>query len=208
MTLAAGHARTLTAVELENGTHGAEGALGDGTGKWRLGVVVKSNKVVAQNLLYTSSGHISDLTGWGVWMGLDTNDDSSANAIDDMDITVPAQCSTAVEVCVRDHECEDGDRGKVTVNGVTVFEGELFNVWACRTVDVNEGRNRIVYEALNGSGFKGNCSYADANTGQLRVTGQGGNRSLQSWRHRGGKGSIANLNITVGPRNNAACDYD
>lgn len=208
LTLAAGHARTLTAVELENGTHGAEGALGDGTGKWRLGVAINSNKVVAQNLLYASSGHISDLTGWGVWMGLDINDDSSANAIDDMDITVPAQCSTAVEVCVRDYSCEDGDRVKVTVNGLTVFEGELFNEWACRTADVHEGRNRIALEALNGTGFKGNCAHPDVNTGELRVTGQGGRGSSQRWRHRGGKGSIANLNITVGPRNNAACDYD
>ena len=208
MMLPAGHARTLTAIDLENGTHGMEGTLGDGTGKWRLYVVVNSNKVVAQNLLYASSGHISDLTDWGVWMGLDTNDDSSANAIDDMDITVPAQCSTAVEVCVRDYSCEDGDRVKVTVNGLTVFEGELFNEWACRIVNVHEGRNRIALEALNGTGFKGNCAHPDVNTGELRVTGQGGRGSSQRWRHRGGKGSIANLNITVGPRNNAACDYD
>lgn len=208
LTLVAGHARTLTAIDLENGTYGVEGALGDGTGKWRLYVIVNSNKVVAQNLLYASSGHISDLTDWGVWMGLDTNDDSNANAIDDMDVTVPAQCRTAVEVCVRDYSCEDGDRVKVTVNGLTVFEGELFNEWACRTVDVHEGRNRIVLEALNGTGFKGNCAHPDVNTGELRVTGQGGRRSQQRWRHRGGKGSIANLNITVGPRNNAACDYN
>ena len=207
LTLAAGHSRTLSAVDLENGADGLDGELGDGAGKWRLYVDVNSDKVVAQNLLYSSSGHISDLTGWGTWIGLDTNDDS-ANPIDDMEITIPAQCSKVVEVCIRDHECEDGDRAKVTVNGVTVFEGELFNEWACRTVNVHEGRNRIVFEALNGSGFKGNCSYADANTGQLRITGQGGDGELQSWEHRGGKGSIANLNITVGARNNDACDYD
>ena len=210
-TLLAGHARTLTAVDLEEGAEGLEGKLGDGKGKWL--IFARSlgdyDSIDGQSLLYSASGHISDLSWRRFSTYVDTNDTaSSANPIDDIEITVPAQCATAVNVCVRDHQCEDGDEARVTVNGNVVFEGELFNAWACKTVDVNEGTNRITFLALNGSGFKGACSYADANTGQLRVTGQGGNTVLQSWYHSGGKGSIANLDITVGPRTDAACDYD
>ena len=38
--------------------------------------------------------------------------------------------------------------------------------------------------AINGPGRRGNCSYADVNTGELRVEGK--NMETQSWRHRGG----------------------
>ena len=62
LTLPAGHARTLTAVDLEEGAEGLEGALGDGTGKWSLSMHGNQfSRVVVQNLLYASSGHISNL---------------------------------------------------------------------------------------------------------------------------------------------------
>ena len=45
--------------------------------------------------------------------------------------------------------------------------------------------------ALNGTGYKGDCSYRDENTGEIRVTGE--NTETQVWRHRGGAGSKARL---------------
>lgn len=100
-----------------------------------------------------------------------------------------------IEVCVRDHECEDGDRVQVSVNGDRIFSGEIDNDWICEIVDVREGNNRVKLYAVNGTGRKGNCSYADANTGEIRVEGK--NSETQSWQHRGGAGSSANIVVTV-----------
>ena len=65
LTLPAGQSRTLTAVDLEEGAHGLTGSLGDGSGKWQLTVRGDVGSVVAQSLLYTSSGHISNLSSLG-----------------------------------------------------------------------------------------------------------------------------------------------
>ena len=100
-----------------------------------------------------------------------------------------------VRVCVRDHECEDGDKVRVSVNGGRVFSGEIDNDWDCDDVPVHRGRNRVELFAVNGSGRKGNCSYADENTGELRVEGK--NVEMQSWRHRGGAGSSASIVVEV-----------
>ncbi len=101
----------------------------------------------------------------------------------------------AVRICVRDHECEDGDRVRVTVDAETVFSGEITSEWSCRDVPINEGNNRIELRAINGSERKGNCSYADANTGEIRVEGR--NAGTQTWKHRGGAGSSASTIVTV-----------
>ena len=100
-----------------------------------------------------------------------------------------------IEVCVRDHECEDGDKVRVSVNGSRIFSGEIDNDWVCDTVDANEGDNRVELYAVNGTGRKGNCSYADVNTGEIRVEGK--NTETQSWRHRGGAGSSASIIVTI-----------
>ena len=84
-TLPAGHARTLTAVDLEEGAEGLEGALGDGTGKWALRILnvgnidetgneVHENVIIVQNLLYASSGHISNLSAEGTHSERDYGD--------------------------------------------------------------------------------------------------------------------------------------
>ena len=75
-------------------------------------------------------------------VGEDISDLPDADAIDDFDISV---CSSRreVRVCVRDHQCEDGDEIRVSVNGRTVFSGELFNRAECFNVPVNEGSNAI-----------------------------------------------------------------
>ena len=60
LTLPAGHSRTLTAVDLEEGAHGLTRGLGDGAGKWQLTLRGELRSIVAQSLLYASSGHISN----------------------------------------------------------------------------------------------------------------------------------------------------
>ena len=114
--------------------------------------------------------------------------------LQDFHITVP-DSRQDVTVCVRDHECEDGDQVRVSINGRTLFSGEIDNDWTCDRVDVSAGRNEIELYAINGSGRKGNCSYADANTGELRVEGK--NAETQSWQHRGGAGSSAAIIVEV-----------
>ncbi len=100
--------------------------------------------------------------------------------------------SGELQVCVRDHECEDGDKISVDVEGRNIFSGEIVNDWVCDTVEVQAGQSYAVeLTALNGTGYKGACSYADANTGEIRVTGE--NTETQVWRHRGGAGSRARI---------------
>ena len=100
-----------------------------------------------------------------------------------------------MNICIRDHECEDGDEVRVSVNGISVLREEIVNEWSCRSVPVTEGRNSIELYAINGSGRKGDCSYADANTGEIRIEGE--NIQTQSWQHRGGAGSSAAIIVTV-----------
>ena len=121
-------------------------------------------------------------------------DSFQSQALNDFEVTVPAG-QREVELCVRDHECEDGDRISVTVNGAQVFSGELYNSWSCQPVPVEPGANPISMVAINGTGFKGNCSHRDANTGEIRVTGT--TSATQSWRHRGGAGSSAQIVVQV-----------
>ncbi len=114
--------------------------------------------------------------------------------IRDFAISVPSS-PYDVQVCVRDHECEDGDRVRVSVNGSTLLAEEIVNEWSCRQVSLGEGQHDIELYAVNGTGYKGDCSYADENTGELRVTGA--DSQTQSWRHRGGAGSSANIEVTI-----------
>lgn len=113
----------------------------------------------------------------------------------DFRISVPSS-PYDVQVCVRDHECEDGDRVRVSINGIELMSEEIFNTWMCRRMTLSEGRHDIELFAVNGTGYKGeDCSHADANTGEIRVTGK--DSQTQSWRHRGGAGSSADIEVTV-----------
>ena len=60
VTLAAGEAQMLTAQQLESGD-GVEGALGDGTGKWRLEVTTDA-ALQAMSMLETPTGHLTNLS--------------------------------------------------------------------------------------------------------------------------------------------------
>ena len=100
-----------------------------------------------------------------------------------------------VQICVRDHECEDGDVVRVSVNDAELISDEITNEWQCADQSLDEGRYDIELHAVNGSGYKGGCSYINENTGELRVSGS--NTQTQSWRHRGGAGSRAKIEIEL-----------
>ena len=62
LTVPAGASRTLGAAELESGAEGLEGALGDGTGKWRLRVV-SDQPILAMSLVAGPGGRLANLSG-------------------------------------------------------------------------------------------------------------------------------------------------
>ena len=116
--------------------------------------------------------------------------------LSDFPVQIEGESGT-VDICVRDHECEDGDAVSVDVDGEEIFAGEIVNEPACRTLDVVAGRDYVVeLTALNGTGFKGSCNFADANTGEIRVSAL--NAKTQVWRHREGAGSKARIAVTTG----------
>ena len=132
-------------------------------------------------------------TGWAS-DSIPAAGDFETRPLRDFRLTV-SRTDRAVNICIRDHECEDGDEVRVSVNGISVLREEIVNEWSCRSVPVTEGRNSIELYAINGSGRKGDCSYADANTGEIRIEGE--NIQTQSWQHRGGAGSSAAIIVTV-----------
>ena len=101
-----------------------------------------------------------------------------------------------LSICVRDHECEDGDRVAVTVNGNGLLTVEIAADWQCEDVRLGPGTHAIELHAVNGTGFKGDCSHADINTGEIMVASDRED-SVQRWRHRGGTGSSARLKVTL-----------
>ena len=60
-TVAAGASRTVSALELEEGASDLDGALGDGSGKWRLDVE-SSAPLLAMSLLATPAGLVTNLS--------------------------------------------------------------------------------------------------------------------------------------------------
>ena len=201
LTLRAGESRTITGQELESGGTGLSGRI-RATYQHRL-TIRADRPILAMSLLEGPAGILTNLSPGGggavgpVSDGGGGGDGFIEDQLEDFDIAIPGSCAREVDVCVRDHLCEDGDEVRVTVNGEIVFSGELFNAPECVTVPVMAGRNTIELRALNGTGFKGYCSHIDVNTGQIDVTG--GNEQTQTWMHRGGAGSSANLNVTIGP---------
>ena len=64
VTVPAGEAVTLSAVDLENGSGRLEGALGDGRGKWRL-TVTADRPIGVMSLMESPTGHLSNLSSAG-----------------------------------------------------------------------------------------------------------------------------------------------
>ena len=141
-------------------------------------------------IMWVADGSDDKIYAYG---GLFATDQSivSDQAIQDFSMKIRGSTGS-LKVCVRDHECEDGDKIRVEVDGRSIFSGEIDNDWDCYTLDVWAGESYSVeLTALNGTGYKGNCSHRDANTGEIRVTGE--NTETQVWRHRGGAGSKARI---------------
>ena len=117
--------------------------------------------------------------------------------LQDMAISIQGRAGE-IEICVRDHECEDGDEVSVQFERTTLFSDAISNDWECQSVAVEADRSYpIELLALNGTGHQGACSFADVNTGQIRVSGR--NVATQTWRHRGGAGSRANIVVKTAP---------
>ena len=111
----------------------------------------------------------------------------------------PEGTNLTIEVSVRDHECEDGDRVSVRLERTDswegIFDGEIFNHWQTRYFSATVGYHyTILAFAVNGTGFKGNCSYADSNTGEMFV-GYNDLGEYARWRAPGGDGSVGVINI-------------
>lgn len=122
----------------------------------------------------------------------------SERGLEDFNVQIEGEAGT-VDICVRDHECEDGDAISVDVEGSNVFTGELVNAPVCSTLEVEAGRDYVIeMTALNGTGFKGACNFADINTGEIRVSGL--NVETRVWRHREGAGSRARIVVSTGAR--------
>ena len=62
VTIPAGAAVTLSAQDLEAGTGGVDGQLGDGAGKWSLDVAA-DRPILVMSLMTTPTGHLSNLSG-------------------------------------------------------------------------------------------------------------------------------------------------
>ena len=201
---------TLRAAE----HHAANGIWSDGTTMWVADVSYGSNKIFAYNIrskardpdkdFKLAAGNTNPVGIWsdGTTMWVADDDDGkiyaygvgqpfNAQAIQDFSMKIRGSTGS-LKVCVRDHECEDGDKIRVEVDGRSIFSGEIDNDWDCYTLDVWAGESYAVeLTALNGTGYKGDCSYRDENTGEIRVTGE--NTETQVWRHRGGAGSKARI---------------
>ena len=137
--------------------------------------------------------------------GAGVGDSFADQPIRDFQISVPGS-PHEVQICVRDHACEDGDRVRVSVVGRQLLDEEISNEWSCRATPLREGRHDIKLYAVNGTGYKGDCSYADGNTGELRVTASGS--QTHSWRHRGGAGSSANIVVSVSQKTHIMLIYN
>ena len=135
-------------------------------------------------------------------------DDFDDVSLNDFNVTIPSSCSRRIQLCVHDWACEDGDEVSVSVNGVEVLRTELFNEPKCVEAAVQEGANTVRLFAINDSGYKcgGGCgsscspgdpsTFSKENSGEITITGH---QQTQRWEHRGGTGSSANLNVTIGP---------
>ncbi len=64
LELAGGKAASFTSAELENGTSGLTGMLGDGAGKWRL-EIESAEPIVAMSLLESPTDHLTNLSSVG-----------------------------------------------------------------------------------------------------------------------------------------------
>ena len=119
-----------------------------------------------------------------------------AVGIGNITVTVPDECPLEVDVCVRDHECEDGDIVRISINGDELYTKEIFNHWLCETAAVNVGANPIEAYSVNGTGRKGDCDFGNNNTGELEARASDVART--QWESAAGESSTAILYVNLG----------
>jgi hypothetical protein len=107
-----------------------------------------------------------------------------------------------LRICVRDHECEDGDVIRVSINGGAVLQRELFNAPYCANFRFNPGVNVISVLAVNGTGYKGACDYSNVNTGEIQVSNLRADGSVissvaQIWKMRSAAGTESNITVNL-----------
>ena len=116
--------------------------------------------------------------------------------IGNITVTVPDGCPLEVDVCVRDHQCEDGDIVRISINGDELYTKEIFNHWLCETAAVNVGANPIEAYSVNGTGRKGDCDFVNYNTGELEA--RASNVARTRWESAAGESSTAILYVNLG----------
>jgi hypothetical protein len=107
-----------------------------------------------------------------------------------------------LRICVRDHECEDGDIIRVSINGAAVLQRELFNAPYCSNFRFNPGVNVISVLAVNGTGYKGACDYSNVNTGEIQVSNLRADGTVissvaQVWKLRSAAGTESNITVNL-----------
>lgn len=107
-----------------------------------------------------------------------------------------------LRICVRDHECEDGDIIRVSVNGDAVIQREIFNAPYCSNLRFNPGVNVISVLAVNGTGYKGACDYSNVNTGEIQVSNLRADGTVissvaQVWKLRSAAGTQSNITVNL-----------
>ena len=115
------------------------------------------------------------------------------DGLDDFVVSTP---DGRVEVCVWDHQCEDGDAVRVSLAGYS-FDSKLKNAHHCESFELGAGQYDIELLALNGTGYEGACGHHDVNTGAISIGAVAAAGSQQHWEHRGGTGSRATLTVVV-----------
>ena len=107
---------------------------------------------------------------------------------------------THIAIGIRDNQCEDGDIVSVFIGDGygdrAVFTNtEIFNHWQERMVSVRVGYYyQVRAVAVNGTGFKGNCSHRDANSGEMRVRSNHSSE-ISRWEAPGGSERAGIINI-------------
>ena len=105
-----------------------------------------------------------------------------------------------IEIGIRDAQCEDGDIVSVYIGDGygdrAVFSNEeIFNAWNNKSVTVRAGHYyQVRAVAVNGTGYKGNCSHRDGNSGEMRVRSNH-TSEIDTWVAPGGSERAGIINV-------------
>ena len=150
--IAARGARTVTAQQLESGS-GVSGALGDGTGKWRL-EVESTEPIIAMSLLESPTGHLTNLSSVPSLAAPETAAELFATAI-----SGPVVQSKCVDCHV-----SGGEAGSTRLIFVTdvVADHEAANLRTLRdfVANVDNGGERILAKIRGGENHGGGVQVA------------------------------------------------